>query len=559
MADPFEPLRGLAATSPPPEPIEGLRVRIGRRVRRRRMVTGALAAVLLGFGTAIVVTRDERPRVVDAVDDTTTTSPDEDQCAGQDVVTGDVDGDGRDDEVFHTWDGEQAAAVVGVCTASGVEATMPGLGQSEGGAFILDIEPDGRGEVFFGATGLSYVAYDVGVLEGEELTPVLVDGHEALNLEEGALQFDESGELVVTAAAYGCEDLAGTSERELVTIDVEYGTDGVTWRKVGYDIDGAVAHAVYTDDGTDPLPSGDRFGYPKTLTRSCAVSRGEAAPEWPTEDVFAAVTLDGDVVVASAATGEPVVTVLPAAPGRNAVEVALAPDRSAVFVATRGDHGGGDLLRIAPGQNPIVIGRGDGVAISPDGLRLAVLGSDPNDLGRVAIVDSTTGSLIADPSIGLLIESGDHQARAVEWLPDGRMLVEAGFTEAGSEIFVVAADWSSVQRLGPPDGAVGGTGWALGGPIDGGSSLVVLETCCARDANSYEAPSSLLTVATSSGAERSRAATTLRYGRISVCPGDVLLVVDSQCCGGPDARLVQLTVDGQTTPLGGPIYEALDW
>ena len=92
---------------------------------------------------------------------------------------------------------------------------------------------------------------------------------------------------------------------------------------------------------------------------------------WPTEPVFAGVTLAGDVVLADPASGEVLLTLLSAQPSAPAVDVTLSNTKDAVYVGTYFDHRGGPLLRLRPGEPVDVLGSANVVAISPDGARLA--------------------------------------------------------------------------------------------------------------------------------------------------------------------------------------------
>ena len=86
--------------------------------------------------------------------------------------------------------------------------------------------------------------------------------------------------------------------------------------------------------------------------------------------------------------------------------------------------------------------------------------------------------------------------------------MEAGFPEAGSEVFLVDPE-TSVERLGPSGAvaAVPGIGWGLGGPVTD-DDIVVVETCCSLDANSYRGDSALVVVDLATGTEVRRVRST---------------------------------------------------
>lgn len=74
---------------------------------------------------------------------TPTPSPAPGPCADKETIRADVDGDGRDDFVYHEFvQGEDfGEARLGVCTATGVADEIPGSGMTEL-LLITDVEPD---------------------------------------------------------------------------------------------------------------------------------------------------------------------------------------------------------------------------------------------------------------------------------------------------------------------------------------------------------------------------------------------------------------------------------
>jgi hypothetical protein len=275
--------------------------------------------------------------------------------------------------------------------------------------------------------------------------------------------------------------------------------------------------------------------------------------EWPAGPTFAAVTLDGDVVLADPTSGEVLRTLLPAHSAAPVGDVALDNSGSTVYAATYIDYRGGPLLRLRPGEPVSVIGSAEAVAVSPDGLRLATINGEGYRTAEIQILDADSGGNLSSLSLADLTGDGDLYVRNVEWDASGdRLLVEAGFPEAGSELFLVDPE-GSARRIGPPDTRPDGTGWSLGGPIQG-ERVLVAENCCALDANSYETDSALLEIDTSTGVEYNRIPLGDNFARPSVSPEGTKLIV-TDCCGSPDTRVR----DDELRPLGGPIYLAVDW
>jgi hypothetical protein len=113
--------------------------------------------------------------------------------------------------------------------------------------------------------------------------------------------------------------------------------------------------------------------------------------DWPSAPVFAAVTHDGDVVLSDPRSGDVLLTLLPADPLAPALDVSLAPNGPAVYVAIRSDLGSGPLLRLRPGEPVSVIGTAEAVAVSPDGGRLATVAGEGYYTDEVRILDAESG------------------------------------------------------------------------------------------------------------------------------------------------------------------------
>lgn len=127
---------------------------------------------------------------------------------------GDVDGDGAADRVMHRF--VSGAAVLQVCLADGLADRLAGLGQGEV-LQLVDIDGDGRVEIAYGATTANAAFARLAVWHDGGLVPVTLSGSEqVLELTRGGTgTFD--GDRWSAIEAWGCTDLDGDGERELVT------------------------------------------------------------------------------------------------------------------------------------------------------------------------------------------------------------------------------------------------------------------------------------------------------------------------------------------------------
>jgi photosystem II stability/assembly factor-like uncharacterized protein len=189
---------------------------------------------------------------------TTTTSNPRSLCSQQPAYDADVDGDGRNDYVYHLYLHEPGGGrgALGVCTFAG-EWSEIDAGSPEAGG-VVDIEPDGRDELLFGGTTVSRAIECLAVfLHGQLRVVATRDGDLCVVGGTG----EASGEIY----SNGCRDVDGDGVRELIQVEVP--RDG-KWTRRAYRITGAQAvllseergNAPPADGGTfDPWPEGDEL------------------------------------------------------------------------------------------------------------------------------------------------------------------------------------------------------------------------------------------------------------------------------------------------------------
>lgn len=282
----------------------GLRERTEGRIRQRRQrrragVIGAAALLVVGVVAVPALLRSDPDDAVFQPEPPTDLDPDqpaEGGCTGEAVLSADLDGDGRPDEVSGRWvdaDGETVAPGAGefeleVCTAAGKRRSIVGVGNETIRA--IDIEGDGRAELLVGGTSASAAFLEVVVLVDGSLEVVLAEGR-PLGLRELTLAADATG-VPVETAALGCEDLTGDGHPELVQVTATFTSTEAAWTKQGFTLTGAAASPTQPESGAEPFV-GDRISYPAMLTTACrdvstdagAAVSGDyvvAPAEWPT-------------------------------------------------------------------------------------------------------------------------------------------------------------------------------------------------------------------------------------------------------------------------------------
>jgi len=135
-----------------------------------------------------------------------TTPRGDDSCKSKKTLFAHVDDDRLRDRVYHDW--IRKGAALGVCTGDRRTDQRPGAGMSEL-LRIIDVQNDGRDEIFFGGTSILTRFYDVVVFRKGKLRQVLRPKGEPLSLIEGTV--DEG-----RGKAFGCRKSTGEETRKLV-------------------------------------------------------------------------------------------------------------------------------------------------------------------------------------------------------------------------------------------------------------------------------------------------------------------------------------------------------
>lgn len=190
-------------------------------------------------------------------------SDDPTECLRRETVRADVDGDDLPDLVYHDFSQRQGA-MVGVCTARGETDQIAGLGQAET-LYIIDIEPDGQDEIFFGATGMASEGLNVAIFVSDGLRRVHLAGGRPLYLERGYRNFH--GDM---GLAYGCEDTVGVSDNELTQVVVTRRGRTFHWTKASYDLQRDRAVLVNNESG-ERRARGDVAVAARRLTSECRI------------------------------------------------------------------------------------------------------------------------------------------------------------------------------------------------------------------------------------------------------------------------------------------------
>jgi hypothetical protein len=167
-------------------------------------------------------------------------------CSRRYAQPADVDGDGRKDLVYHVVIGYHA--VLGVCTASGREDRTQGVGMAEV-LNIIDVEPDGRDEIFYGGTTVSSAGGYVAVFVNGALHRVRLAGGPPLVWEDGLGPVFLVHNNRPAGAAYGCEDTNHDGRDELVDVIVQRDRGAFRWVKRAYAITGSLARRTMLASG----------------------------------------------------------------------------------------------------------------------------------------------------------------------------------------------------------------------------------------------------------------------------------------------------------------------
>lgn len=173
--------------------------------------------------------------------------PERDQgCSGSRSVRADLDGDGVADAVIHDGAGGRGLRV---CLGAGSVLEVEGLGTGEG-LEVIDVEPDGRPEIVYGATTAYNAGSRLAVVEEGDLHVIVASSGLPLEMSSGPSSPEnfETGPF----AAWGCADVTGDEQRELIQLSASRATnDTIEWSWRAYRITGATARQVAEDSGSE--------------------------------------------------------------------------------------------------------------------------------------------------------------------------------------------------------------------------------------------------------------------------------------------------------------------
>lgn len=196
-------------------------------------------------------------------------------CGKRETVEADVDGDGAIDFVFHDWIGN--GPVLGVCSAEGQADRISGVGQSEL-LEIIDLQSDGRDEIFFGGTSVSAQFFSVATFgEDHQLRRVRLKSREPLLVVNG-LELDPLKKVDLVGKAIGCEDVDNDGVMDLTQVMVRPQHKKFRWKKATYNVDQATAVVISRDSGkvkNDPerRDKAEVVDIARGLTSRCAFKR----------------------------------------------------------------------------------------------------------------------------------------------------------------------------------------------------------------------------------------------------------------------------------------------
>jgi hypothetical protein len=159
------------------------------------------------------------------------------RCTDPGVFSADVDGDGRSDHVYHLYLQGESRGVVGVCTASGIHDEIEAGAPEANG--VMDLQPDGRDEILFGGTTVSAAILSIAVVEDGRLREVEFPG--SVSLISGMTQQSEGSWM---SESWGCRDVDGDGDREVVTAEFRWSRDGGDWIGRAYRLVGTKAMLV---------------------------------------------------------------------------------------------------------------------------------------------------------------------------------------------------------------------------------------------------------------------------------------------------------------------------
>lgn len=171
-------------------------------------------------------------------------------CFRQEPVSADVDGDSREDYVFHTW--VKGRALLSVCTARGRNDSRPGLGQAEM-LQIIDVNDDGRDEIFFGSNTCCMGELRIAVFIRGGLRLIRDSQTRGPLAMRQGIDIESHHEI---GLAFGCEDLDGDGTRDIAQVKARAKGRRIYWKKVGFTLTAKEARRVGARRGSQSKVKG---------------------------------------------------------------------------------------------------------------------------------------------------------------------------------------------------------------------------------------------------------------------------------------------------------------
>jgi hypothetical protein len=194
-------------------------------------------------------------------------------CAKRETLRAHVDRDSRRDLVYHDW--IRGRAVLGVCTGDGRTDRKAGLGMTEL-LQIIDVQRDGRDEIFYGGTTAVAHYFDVAVFRRGNLRRVLRPKGKQLTLVEGIEFATRGGTERRIGKAFGCQNTANGRTKEIVQSAAwrtKKGSHRFRWRRMSFRVRAASARRVLVEWGGMRARVG-ALAVARRLIEECRVKAG---------------------------------------------------------------------------------------------------------------------------------------------------------------------------------------------------------------------------------------------------------------------------------------------
>lgn len=155
------------------------------------------------------------------------------RCADKNPIPADLDSDGRKDFVYYAWSAK--GAILGACMSDGSFHKVATPGQTEL-LSAVDIEADGRDEIFYGGTTAAARMVSVAVVANQTLGTVAFGQRNPVVLVDGLDPGFWGSRKKPSGGGFGCEDADGDGVADLVQVSVTARADYLTWTRRTFEI-----------------------------------------------------------------------------------------------------------------------------------------------------------------------------------------------------------------------------------------------------------------------------------------------------------------------------------